>query len=143
MPKAVKLTLLMIGILALTHLLVPAFMFAHSSDLAVRISHDHPDFSASQVEKSVALALRSALIFHAVLMIALIALAVAFAGRRRWSRRAITTLSAISLVSSIVSWRSSPMFHGVIVVSDLLLIALIITLWMHRDIDGFLKSGTS
>lgn len=143
MPRAVKIVLLLMAVLAVTHVLVPVYMATHSGALALQISHDHPELSASQIANSVGLALRSAIIFHAVLMIALIALAFAFSRRRRWSRKVITTLSVISLISSLVSWRSSPMFHGAIVATNVLLVVLVAILWMHPDVDRFLRTDPS
>jgi hypothetical protein len=83
------------------------------------------------------IALRSAALFHAVLLLLTVFLVVKLATGRRWVRRLTTISLALAVLFSAVSWSSSTMFHAVIPPLDILQILVIGLLWLPQRSRAF------
>ncbi|UOZ03349.1 hypothetical protein [Amycolatopsis sp. WQ 127309] len=119
----------LLALVALSHLVVPIVMFAAQSTLRDEIAAQHPDFGPAEVTKSADIAVTSGAVFHGVLLVLCLLLAVKLAGGRPWTRRLTTVSQLLSAVFSVVSWSSSTMFHAVIPVVGALQIAAVVLLW--------------
>ncbi|MFC9691992.1 hypothetical protein ACFTSF_25805 [Kribbella sp. NPDC056951] len=114
---------LLLLVIALAHLVIPVVMFARSSTLRAEVAAQHPDFTPSELDASVRVALTSASVFHLVL--AVLCVVLAWKLERRWASRLTVVSQALSIVFSVVSWSTSGMFHAVIPVVIALQLAVI------------------
>lgn len=127
LPSVLRTSRWLLVLLAVVHLLVPLGMWVGHAGLAEQIAAAHPDFDALTVHQSVQAALGAGIVFHLVLAAVAGALALRMPRGGRTYRRVLVVSQVLSLISGIVSWNSSPMFHlvvPVVTVVGLLLLAL-------------------
>lgn len=112
-------------------------MMHSRSSLAFEIAVMHPEFNAATTGAAVTIALRAASIFHGVLLALSVGLAIALEKPREWLRRLATVSQLIAILFSVVSWRSSAMFHGIIPLVDAAQIGIVLLLWIPRSARSF------
>jgi len=127
----------LLGVVALSHLVVPIVMWVNRDDLRMTIAGRSPEFGAAELDKAVAVALWSATGFHALLLALAVWLIVKLATGRPWVRRVTTVSQLLSVLFSLVSWSSSPMFHVVIPIVGLAEVVLVALLWVPRESRAF------
>jgi hypothetical protein len=94
-----------------------------------QIATRHPDFGAAEVARSATIAVTSGAVFHGVLLALCALLVWKLATARPWTRRLATASQLLSVVFSVVSWSSSPMFHTVIPIICAAQILTVALLW--------------
>ena len=128
-PKTVRSVQVLLALIALTHCAIPFVMSARRAELSAEIATANPSFDIDTVNESVAIAVRSASVFHAVTFIVCVVGMWSLASRRCWAGRFLLVSQAMSIVFSVFSWSSSSMFHAVIPVLDLLALAVVVLVW--------------
>ncbi|WP_037361621.1 hypothetical protein [Amycolatopsis orientalis] len=134
---------MLLAVVAVSHLAVAVLMWLNRDALRTQIVSQHPDFAASEVDRSVEIAVVSGAVFHGVLLVLCALLVGKLTTARRWTRRLATVSQLLSVVFSAVSWSSSPLFHvsiPIIGAAQLLLVAL---LWIPRSAREFFASRKS
>jgi len=132
-PKPVQAARVLLALVGLSHLLVPVVMAVREDALRDQIAAQHPDFGTAAVARSADVAVLSGAVFHGVLFVLCVLLAVKLATDRPWTRRLTTVSQLLSVVFGFVSWSSSPMFHAVIPVAAALQVAVVVLLWLPRS----------
>jgi hypothetical protein len=128
-PQAVQAARALLGLIALTHLVIAAVMSARQDSLRAQIAAGHPEFDAAEVARSAHVAVVSGAVFHGLLLVLCVFLGVKLAGGRPWTRRLATVSQLLSVVFGVVSWSSSPMFHAVVPVVAVAQLAVVALLW--------------
>ncbi|MGW4485825.1 hypothetical protein ACWEOE_18530 [Amycolatopsis sp. NPDC004368] len=136
-PGAVQAVRVLLGVVAVSHAVVPLVMWARESGLRAEIAAAHPEFPAAEVGRSAGIALASAAVFHAVLLVLCLLPVWPLARGRAWARRLVTVSQPLSLVFSVVSWSSSAMFHAVIPVVGAVQVATVVLLWAPVPVRVF------
>ncbi|KJK34303.1 hypothetical protein UK23_43765 [Lentzea aerocolonigenes] len=117
---------------ALVHVVIPAIMWWQRGQLHDQIARSNPDLPPAGVDGAVQIALIAAAVFHAVFAILNVWLTRRLGAGR--GRIATTVVQLLAAVFSIVSWRSSPMFHAVIPVVTALELLTVVLVWLpSRD----------
>ncbi len=129
LPAPVQGARLALYAVALSHLVIPIVMWFNRDTLASQITAEHPEFDHATVDVANTAALAAAAGFHGVLLVLTVFLALKLRSGRRWVRRLTTVSQLLSVVFSVVSWTSSPMFHAVIPVVGVLQIGAVVLLW--------------
>jgi hypothetical protein len=137
LPAPVQLARVLLAVVAVSHLAVPVVMWAGRSALRDRIASQHPEFGSSEIAKSVDIAVVSGAVFHGALLVLCALTAWKLATGRPWTRRLVTISQPLSVVFSLVSWSSSPMFHAVIPVIGAAQVLIVALLWAPRQARGF------
>lgn len=113
-------------VVAGSHLVIPVVMWLRRQELTDQIAHDHPEFSAQALDKATVAALSSAAGFHGVLLLLCVFLAWRLGTGKRWVQRLTVGSQLVSILFSVVSWQSSPMFHAVIPVVGAVQLAIVV-----------------
>jgi hypothetical protein len=129
-PVVVQVARLLLVLVALSHLVVPIVMAAGEGALRDLIATQHPAFGSAELARSADIAVVSGAVFHGVLLLVCLLPAAKLAGARPWTRRLTTVSQLLSVVFSVFSWSSSPMFHAVIPVVGVLQVAVVALLWV-------------
>ncbi|MEA5361171.1 hypothetical protein VA596_16620 [Amycolatopsis sp., V23-08] len=116
-------------LVALSHVVVAVVLWTRQDVLRNEIAAQHPDFGADEVARSAAIAVTSGAVFHGVLLVVCLLLAWKLATGRPWTRRLTTVSQLLSVVFSVFSWSSSPMFHVVIPLVGAVQVAVVVLLW--------------
>lgn len=127
-------------VVAVGHVVVPLVMWAREAVLRNEIAAAHPAFGAAEVARSAGIAVGSAVVFHAVLLLLCLLPAGKLGGGRPWARRLVTVSQPLGLVFSVFSWSSSSMFHAVIPVLGALQVASVVLLWVPAGREFFAGS---
>jgi hypothetical protein len=127
----------LLAVVAISHLVVPVMMWVNRSALREQIASQHPDFSAAQIERSTDVAVTSGGVFHGVLLVLCALLAWKLATGRSWTRRLTTASQLLSVIFSVISWSSTPMFHAVIPVVGAAQILVVALLWTSLPVRDF------
>ena len=145
-PAPVQLARALLAAVAISHLVVPVVMWARQGTLRDQIEFQHPDFGLAEVARSADVAVASAAVFHGVLLVLCALLAWKLATARPWTRLLATVSQLLSVVFSVVSWATSPMFHAVIPIIGSTQILIVAMLWAPRRTRDFFagapRSGT-
>ncbi|MFI5729913.1 hypothetical protein ACIA49_07285 [Kribbella sp. NPDC051587] len=136
-PRAVQAARGLLGLVALSHLIVPIVMWANRDELRTTIADRSPEFGAAELDKAVAAAVGAAFVFHVLLLVLSLWLIVKLPTGRPWVRRLTTVSQLLSVVFSFVSWSSSPMFHVVIPIVGLAELVLVVLLWVPSESRTF------
>jgi hypothetical protein len=136
-PAAVQLARSVLALVAISHVTIPIVMWLRRDDLAAEISSANPGFGPAELDTAVNIALRSAALFHAVLLVFTVLLVVKLVTGRPWVRRLTTISQALAVLFSAVSWSSSTMFHAVIPPLDILQLLAIGLLWVPQRSRAF------
>lgn len=136
-PTVVQVSRVLLVIVAVGHVVVPLVMWAREAVLRNEIVAAHPEFGAAEVARSADIAVGSAVVFHAVLLVLCLVPAWKLGGGRPWVRRLVTVSQPLGLVFSVFSWSSSEMFHAVIPVVGVLQIASVVLLWVPAGREFF------
>ncbi|MGI5232825.1 hypothetical protein [Actinoallomurus sp. CA-142502] len=136
-PAPVQLARALLVLVAVSHLVTPMVMRAGQSALRDQIASQHPDFGAAEVRRSADIAVTSGAAFHGLLLVLCVVLAWKLATARPWTRRLATASQLLSVVFSVVSWSSSPMFHAVIPIIGAAQILIVALLWAPRPAREF------
>ncbi|WP_037311953.1 hypothetical protein [Amycolatopsis orientalis] len=136
-PGAIRLSRALLIAVAVSHLVVPLVLWANENALRAQIAARYPGFGQAEVERSAAVAIESGAVFHGILLVLCVVPAWKLATGRRWTRRLTTATQLLSLVFSVFSWTSSPMFHAVILVVGLAQVVLVPLLWVPRPARDF------
>jgi hypothetical protein len=138
-PRAVQAARGLLGLVALSHLIVPIVMWANRDDLRTTIADRSPEFGAAELDKAVAAAVGAAVVFHVLLLVLSLWLIVKLPAGRSWVRRLTTVSQLLSVVFSLVSWSSSSMFHVVIPIVGLAELVLVVLLWVPSESKAFFR----
>jgi hypothetical protein len=138
-PRAVQAARGLLGLVALSHLIVPILMWANRDDLRMTIADRSPEFGAAELDKAVAAAVGAAVVFHVLLLVLSLWLILKLLTGRPWVRRLTTVSQLLSVVFSFVSWSSSPMFHVVIPIVGLAELVLVVLLWVPSESKAFFR----
>lgn len=136
-PALVQSARVLLAAVALSHLVVPVVIGINQSALRDQIAAQRPDFSADEVARSATIAVASGAVFHGVLLMLCALLVWKLATARPWTRRLTTVSQLLSVVFSVVSWSSSPMFHAVIPIIGTAQILIVALLWTPRTVREF------
>ncbi|MFC3452445.1 hypothetical protein [Amycolatopsis speibonae] len=136
-PGAVRLSRALLIAVAVSHLVVPLVLWANESALRAQIAERYPGFGEAEVARSASVAIESGAVFHGILLVLCVVPVWKLATGRTWTRRLITATQVLSLVFSVFSWTSSPMFHVVIPVVGLVQVVLVALLWVPRPARDF------
>ncbi|SFW87043.1 hypothetical protein [Amycolatopsis australiensis] len=128
-PTPVQAAQALLTAIAISHLVVPLVMGLNQNTLRAQIATQHPDFDAAEVARSATIAVTSGATFHGILLALCALLAWKLATARPWTRRLATASQLLSVVFSVVSWSSSPMFHAVIPTISAAQILIVALLW--------------
>ncbi|MFD1046613.1 hypothetical protein ACFQ1S_14140 [Kibdelosporangium lantanae] len=79
----------------------------------------------------------SGAVFHGILLALCALLIWKLTTARPWTRRLTTVSQLLSVVFSVVSWSSSPMFHAVIPIIGAAQIVTVALLWFPRTARDF------
>lgn len=139
-PAPVRWVRGLLALVALSHLVVPLVLWAGENTLREQIAAQHPEFGAAEVARSAEIAVASGAVFHGVLLVLCLLLVAKLAGGRPWTRRLTTVSQLLSVVFSVFSWSSSPMFHVVIPVAGAAQLATVALLWFHPAARRFFTS---
>jgi glucan phosphoethanolaminetransferase (alkaline phosphatase superfamily) len=135
-PTPVQSARVLLAAVAISHLAVAVVMSINQSTLRDQIATQHPDFDAAEVARSTDIAVTSGAVFHGILLVLCALLVWKLATARPWIRRLTTVSQLLSVVFSVVSWSSSPMFHAVIPFVGAAL------LWIPRTAREFFAKST-
>lgn len=113
---------------ALVHVVIPAVMWWQRGQLHDQIARENPGLPPAGVNGAVEVALIAAAVFHAVFAILNLWLARRLATGR--GQIATTIVQLLAAAFSIVSWRSSPMFHAVIPVVTAAELLTVVLVWL-------------
>ncbi|TDD62495.1 hypothetical protein E1263_03390 [Kribbella antibiotica] len=138
-PRPVQWARGLLGLVALSHLIVPIVMWAARADLRTTIAEGSPELGPVELGKAVDVAVGSAVVFHVLLLALALWLIVKLPTGLPWVRRLATVSQVLSVVFGFVSWSSSPMFHAVIPVVGLVEVALVVLLWAPRASRAFFR----
>jgi hypothetical protein len=127
----------LLAVVAASHVMVPVVMWGRRSTLRDQIASRQPGFGPAEVAQSADIALVSAAVFHGLLLVLCALLVWKLATARPWTRRLTTVSQLLSVVFSVVSWSSSPMFHAVIPVIGAMQILVVALLWAPRSARAF------
>lgn len=141
LPAPVRLARGLLVVVALTHLVVPVVMWLNETALADQIAAARPDLGPAEIATSAHIALAAAGVFHGVLLVLCLVPAAKLATARPWTRRLKTISQLLSVLFSVVSWSSSPMFHAVIPVIGVIQVVTVALLWAPASARGFFASG--
>ncbi|ANN17867.1 hypothetical protein SD37_20940 [Amycolatopsis orientalis] len=136
-PGAIRVSRALLIAVAVSHLVVPLVLWANENALRTQIATRYPGFGQAEVERSAAVAIESGAVFHGILLVLCVVPAWKLATGQRWTRRLTTATQLLSLVLSVFSWTSSPMFHAVIPVVGLAQVVLVVLLWVPRPSREF------
>lgn len=136
-PSPVHLARVLLAAVAVSHLAVPVVMWVRQSALLDQIAAQHPEFGPSEIARSADIAVVSGAVFHGALLVLCALTAWKLATARPWTRRLVTISQPLSVVFSVVSWSSSPMFHAVIPVVGAAQILVVALLWAPRQAREF------
>jgi hypothetical protein len=136
-PAPVQSARVLLAAVAISHLVIPVVMAVNQSALRDQIAAQHPDFAAAEVARSADIAVASGAVFHSVLLALCALLAWKLATARPWTRRLTTVSQLLSVVFSVVSWSTSPMFHAVIPIIGAAQILIVALLWTPRTVREF------
>jgi hypothetical protein len=136
-PGAVQITRSILVLVAISHVIVPIVMWMRREDLTAEISSANPGFGSAELDAAVNIALGSAALFHAVLLILTVFLVIKLGTGRRWVRRLTAISQILAVLFSAVSWSSSTMFHAVIPPVDILHLLAIGLLWAPQQSRAF------
>ncbi|MGW2866012.1 hypothetical protein [Streptomyces sp. NPDC001205] len=136
-PAPVQAARALLTAVAISHVVVPLFMSFDQSALRHQIATQHPDFGAAEVARSAKIAVTSGAVFHGILLLLCALLAWKLATARTWTRRLATVSQLLSVVFSVVSWTSSPMFHTAIPVICAAQILSVALLWFPSTAREF------
>jgi hypothetical protein len=128
-PAPVRWARGLLVLVALSHVVVAVVLWARQDALRDEIAAQHPDFGADEVARSAGIAVTSGAVFHGVLLVVCLLLAWKLASGRPWTRRLTTVSQLLSVVFSVFSWSSSPMFHLVIPLVGAVQVAVVVLLW--------------
>jgi len=128
-PAPVRWARGLLVLVALSHVVVPVVLWARQDVLRDEIAAQHPDFGADEVARSAGIAVTSGAVFHGVLLVVCLLLAWKLVHGRPWTRRLTTVSQLLSVVFSVFSWSSSPMFHLVIPLVGAVQVAVVVLLW--------------
>lgn len=140
-PAPVQLARALLAAVALSHLIVPFVMWAEEATLRDQIASQRPEFGAAEIAQSADIAVLSGAVFHGILLIVCGILAWKLATARRWTRRLATVSQLLSVVFSVFSWSSSPMFHAVIPIVGAVQILVVVLLWAPRPARVFFSAA--
>jgi hypothetical protein len=140
-PKTVQAARVLLVLIALAHLVIPAVMGARQDSLRDQIAASHPEFGAAEVARSAHLAVVSGAVFHGLLLVLCVLLAVKLATGRPWTRRLATVSQLLSVVFGVVSWSSSPMFHAVVPAVATAQLAVVVLLWAPATARHFFTAA--
>ena len=136
-PAPVQAARVLLSAIAISHVVVPAVMGLNQSTLHDQIAAQHPDFGAAEVARSATVAVTSGAVFHGILLALCALLVWKLATARPWTRRLATVSQLLSVVFSVVSWSSSPMFHTVIPAISAAQILTVALLWFPPTARDF------
>jgi hypothetical protein len=136
-PKPVQSARALLALVGLGHLVIPVVMGAHRDAVRDRIAAQHPGFGAAEVARSADVAVVSGAVFHGVLLVLCVLLAVKLASGKPWTRRLTTVSQLLSVAFGFFSWSSSPMFHAVIPVAAVAQLAVVVLVWAPRSSRDF------
>jgi hypothetical protein len=136
-PAPVQSARVLLAALATSHLVVPVVMALNQTTLRDQIAAQHSDFGAVEVARSADIAVISGAAFHGILLALCALLMWKLATARPWTRRLTTVSQLLSVVFSVVSWSSSPMFHTVIPIVGAAQILIVALLWIPRPAREF------
>ncbi|MGC4941133.1 hypothetical protein [Kribbella sp. DT2] len=128
-PRNVQLSRALLAVTAASHLVIPIVLWARQDSLRAEIVAQHPDFGPATVDDSVRVALTSATVFHSLLLLLCAFLVLKLATGKPWTRRLATVSQALSILFSLVSWSTSPLFHAVVPVLGVVQLITIALLW--------------
>lgn len=138
-PAPVRTAQVLLALVGLSHLVVPVVMWAAKDTLRTQIAVQHPELDATQLARSADVAVTSGAIFHGVLLILCALLVWKLPTGRPWTRRLTTVSQLLSVVFSVVSWSSSPMFHAVIPIVGAAQVAIVMLLWVPQGAREFFR----
>jgi hypothetical protein len=141
-PMPVQSARVLLAAVAISHLVVAVVMSINQSTLRDQIATQHPDFDAAEVARSTDIAVTSGAVFHGILLVLCALLVWKLATARPWTRRLTTVSQLLSVVFSVVSWSSSPMFHAVIPVIGAAQVVIVVLLWIPRTAREFFAKST-
>jgi len=136
-PTPVQSARVLLTAVAISHLVVPVVMGVNQTTMRDQIATQHPDFGAAEVARSADIAVTSGAVFHGILLGLCALLMWKLATARPWTRRLVTVSQLLSVVFSVVSWSSSPMFHTVIPIVGAAQILIVALLWVPRTAREF------
>ncbi|MER6515016.1 hypothetical protein ABT158_49995 [Nonomuraea sp. NPDC001636] len=136
-PTSVQAARVLLTAVAISHVVVPVLMSVNQSALRNQIATQHPDFGAGEVARSAVIAVTSGAVFHGIYLALCALLVWKLATARPWTRRLATVSQLLSVVFSVVSWSSSPMFHTVIPVICAAQILTVALLWFPSTAREF------
>ncbi|MDT7790217.1 MAG: hypothetical protein QOF58_8636, partial [Pseudonocardiales bacterium] len=113
---------------ALVHVVIPVIMWWQRGQLHDQIARENPALPPGGVGGAVEVALIAAAVFHAIFAILNLWLARRLGTRR--GRIATTAVQLLAAAFSVVSWRSSPMFHTVIPVVTAAELLTVVLVWL-------------
>ncbi|MCZ4517179.1 hypothetical protein O4220_01530 [Rhodococcus ruber] len=128
-PTSVRTIHTLLILIALAHSAIPFVMNARRAELSAEIATKNPTFDINTVNESVAIAVRSASVFHTVAVVVCLVGMWSLRSRRRWAGRFLLVSQAMSIAFSVISWSSSAMFHALIPVLDLAALAVVVLAW--------------
>ena len=113
---------------AASHLALTVIMWLLRGDIRTQIAQQHPRFSPAELDDAASIATTSGVAFHLVL-----AVVYAFLAARLPRGFGLAIAAQVAgIVFSLVSWRSSPTFHPVIPILDVVQLATIVMLVRAR-----------
>ncbi|GAB3891796.1 hypothetical protein GCM10029964_065550 [Kibdelosporangium lantanae] len=136
-PTPVQSARALLAVVAVSHLVVPVVMAVEQSTLRDGIAAQHTEFGAAEVARSADIAVISGAVFHGILLALCALLIWKLTTARPWTRRLTTVSQLLSVVFSVVSWSSSPMFHAVIPIIGAAQIVTVALLWFPRTARDF------
>ncbi|MEW2504224.1 hypothetical protein AB0878_27530 [Amycolatopsis sp. NPDC047767] len=130
----------MLGLVAVSHLVVPLVMRAREGAVRDEVAAAHPEFGVAEVARAADVAVGAAVGFHLVLLLLCVVPAWKLRGGRVWVRRLVTVSQLAGVLFSVFSWSSSGMFHAVIPVLGALQVASVVLLWVPAGREFFAGS---
>ena len=136
-PPPVRWAQGLLALVAVSHVVVPVVMWARQDELRGGIAAAHPEFGRAEVARSADVAVLSGAVFHVLLLALCVFLVWKLPAARPRIRLLATVSQLLSVVFSVFSWSSSPMFHAVIPVVGALQVLIVVLLWVPGPARAF------
>ncbi|QKV73932.1 hypothetical protein [Amycolatopsis sp. Hca4] len=141
-PGAVQSARVLLAAIAISHLVTAVVLGIDRSALRDQIASQHPELAATEVARSATVAVTAGAVFHGILLAVCLLTAWKLATARSWTRRLATVSQVLSVVFSVVSWSSSPMFHAVIPAVGAAQLLVVALLWTPSSAREFFAKRT-
>jgi hypothetical protein len=140
-PKEFTLITLGLAVLVILHLIVPLIMMLERDTIAEGIRQANRALTPDAVDLALKITLLASALFHLLFVGLYIWFGLKLQPGRRWARIALTATLIIAVFTSVVSFKSSPLFRAIIPISDLLQLALVVLLWLPRTMRDFFATA--